>query len=356
MKLLILVIFTLTTLSCKTTENKIARVDQHQKFVEVQSNNDNKSAMMSPKNSDKYIDTTKEMRKKTQNSNDKKSLLNLAKMYLMQEKYDDAENTSRSVLRIDIKNKEAKKVLAQVALRRNNPEMASILLNSIEADKSKDSQLLNLLGLVALKSNDRNLAMDYFRKALKLNPGDVAVRMNMGVLFVEFRQLNSAAIQFERVLKLMPDHADAKLHLAIINSSKGKYDAALAVYEGVLSQNEKNPLALYNTAVVQRKRGEFESSLDSLKAYLKTSYARQTDNTEVFALIDRVQNEQSQVNGGETSDDEIQALAAKLKEGPIEAQPKVATVGPKTDEAKAPLEEDAASTDEILELEKQLVE
>lgn len=64
MKLLILVIFTLTTLSCKTTENKIARVDQHQKFVEVQSNNDNKSAMMSPKNSDKYIDTTKEMRKK----------------------------------------------------------------------------------------------------------------------------------------------------------------------------------------------------------------------------------------------------------------------------------------------------
>ncbi|MDA9951780.1 tetratricopeptide repeat protein [Oligoflexaceae bacterium] len=356
MKILLVTALVAGLFSCRTTDNKIARVDKHKRFVEVQSNSSDKSAMIRPKEVSKYSQTTKDLKEKNVKNQDKKSLLNLAKLYLMQEKFDDAENTSRKVLRMDIKNTEAKKVLAQVAIRRNNPEMASILLNSLGAEKSKDSQLLNMLGLVALKENNRAAAMDYFRRALKANPSDVAVRMNMGVLFVDYRQLSSAAIQFERVLQVMPEHADAKLHLAIIKASNGKNSEALAVYEDVLAQDSKNPLALYNMAVIQRKDGEFEDSLDNLKQYLKTKHARKTDNTTVFALIDRVQNEQSQVSGESASDLEIQALAAKLKDGPVEKGPQVATVGPGTEEA-APIEDQAGtSSDEILELERQLVD
>jgi tetratricopeptide (TPR) repeat protein len=356
MKFTLLLAMLFSFMSCRTTENKISRVDKHKRFVEVHSNSDQKSAMLDPSKSSKYTSITEDTKQSAKKKVSKKSLLNLSKLYLMQKKYDNAEETARNVLRMDIKNKEAKKVLAQVALRRNNPEMASILLNSIDAEKSKDSQLINLLGMVALKENKKALAMDYFRRALKMNPGDVAVRMNMGVLLVEHRQLNEAAIQFERVLRLMPDHADAKLHLAIIKSTKGKDAEALAVYEDILDGDSNNPLALYNMAVIQRKGGEYEDSLGKLKKYLKTNHARTTDNTEVFALIDRVQNEQSQATGDDASDMEIQALAAKLKDGPVDAQPQVATVGPETKEAEAITDEDATSSDEILELERQLVD
>lgn len=354
MKLLLLAIGISMVVGCKTTDHKISRVDRHKRYLEVQSNTDGKTAMQAPRKSRKYtkaVDHIKEKKKKTKND-----YLNLAKLYLSQEKYNDAEQACRKVLRKDIKNVEAKKVLAQVAIRRKNPEMASILLNSVGAEKSKDSQLLNMLGLVALQESNKAAAMDYFRRALKVNPSDVAVRMNMGVLHVEYRQLKAAAVQFERVLKIMPKHADAKLHLAVIKASKGKNDEALAVYEEILDAQENNPLALYNMAVLQKKSNEYEDSLSNLKTYLKTDHARRTDNTEVFALIDRVQNEKSQSSGSETSDEEIQALAAKLKDGPVEDKPKVATVGPETQEADAIEDELGTSTDDILELERELTE
>lgn len=298
-------------MSACASGGSIAKVDPIRKKVELQSSSDTRSAMPDMR-SEKAINSAIEKLKTSLNQDPHRvsTLLNIAQLYLLQNQFKAAEDYCRRALRVDLKNEEARKILAQIYFRKGNYEMASIILNNLGGMRSKDSKVLNLLGMIAIREGRNAEAMEYFTTALKVNSSDIAVRMNLGVLYVKYRQLANASVEFERVLKLMPDHNDAKLHLAIIKTARGDYKTAENIYSDILDRRKDNPLALYNLAVLEKNRKNYGHAVDVLKKYLSTGYARKAKNSEVFALIEDIRRSQNS-SQARVSDDEIQQMAEK---------------------------------------------
>lgn len=361
---------------CKTTAQTATKVDEQKGELVLQSSGDAKSAMPDFKEDRTTTRAVSTLEKEIENNpRDVASLVNLAQLQLVRGDLNKAEESARKALRVDLKNRDARKVMAEIAVRRGQHDMAAIILNGLGGANTKDSEILNLMALVALKKNENAAALGYFKKALQANPNDVAVRMNLGVLYLEYRQLNAAGVEFERVLGMMPEHIDARLHLAIIKSSRGDLDYAEKTYKDVLARDDSNPLALYNLAVVQNQRGQYDAALDHVKSYMKTPHARSADTSDVFALIEDIKRHKV-AKGEKVNDDEFQALSAKLLTAPTnkpvnsedemggpvlnskkkpEAIAKKSTVdaGPE-DDGIAPVGQKESGDEEINRLEKEL--
>lgn len=309
-QLLLHVCVAATFVSCASTGSYTA-YDSDQKVVKVQTSGDISSALptlMSKSEVQSAINslkTTIEAEPKNV-----KALLNLAELYVGAQNYKAAHAVVRKALRYDLRSQKAKKILAEIYLRTDNGDMATIILNGLGGDRSKDPDILNMLATVAMKEDRKSDALYLYQRGLDLDPDNVALRMNVGVLFVRYRQLARAAIQFERVLKVIPEHNDAKLHLAIIEAANGRYDRAEEVYNTILSRKSGNPTALYNLAVLETKRKNFDEAADLLKQYLNSSYARNANNDEIFALMEEIDSRRRRNTG--LSDDEAMSIAEKM--------------------------------------------
>ncbi len=298
--------------ACRTLETGAKVVDKNRGEVLISSAGDQRSAM--PEGGKDTSITKARQRLETmvkENPKDALALLGLAQLQLAQDRYADAEETSRRVLLLDIKNQEARKVLAQVAIRRGNNDMALIFLTALGGEQSKDSGVHNMLGLIALSRGDNGEAMRLWKQALNINPGDISVRMNMGVLYLKNRLLAQASTQFERVLKAAPHHQDARLHLAIIEASRGKNAEAIDTYNSLLAEDHDNPLALFNLGVAQKNLNRYDDAVATLKKYIKASPEKSTQTDHAFAMIDDINTIKSS-QGQKVSDDELLSLAKEL--------------------------------------------
>lgn len=298
-------------ISCSHTSD-YTKVNKSKSLIEVQATNDKSSPMgrLSQRGGiSKSVESLKDNISK--NPRTVRSLLNLAQLQIVQNKLNDAEHTVRIALKKDLKNQLAKKILAQILIRKGQTDMASIILTGLGGAKSRDSQIINLLAMTALKDKKNAQALALFKQALKLNPNDISVRMNLGVQYIKYRQLSNAAIQFERILKVMPNHLDAKLHLAIIQATKENFSVAEDTYKDILSRSSNNPLTLFNLAVLEKRRKNYDDALDTLNTYLDSNYAKNANNEEVYALLNEIKRRQQEMNI-DVSDSEIQNLADKL--------------------------------------------
>jgi len=304
--------FAMVVSACKTLETGAKVVDKDRGEVLISSAGDQRSAM--PEGGKDTSITKARQRLEVMvkdHPKDTQALLGLAQLQLAQDRYADAEETSRKVLLLDIKSLEARKVLAQVAIRRGNNDMALIFLTGLGGEQSKDSGVHNMLGLIALSRGDNGEAMRLWKQALNINPGDISVRMNMGVLYLKNRLLAQASTQFERVLKAAPNHQDARLHLAIIDSSRGKNAEAIQTYNSILAEDRNNQLALFNLGVAQKNMTQYDDAVATLKKYIKASPEKSEQTDQAFAMIDDINTIKS-ATGQKVSDNELLSLANEL--------------------------------------------
>jgi len=323
--------------SCMTSSDA-RHVQTNASPVELYSSTDRESVLLSPKTMARLKDVDERLNELNDASDPFAVNLNRAQIALMQNRLDDAETHCRNALALNLKNNKARRVLAQIMFRKGKIDAAEIALTSIGDATQKDAEALNLMALIALQRNEPTKALALFKKALAVAPANVAVRMNLGTLYLTYRQVNAAAIQFERVLKDQPENLDAKFHLAIARTALGKPEFAAQVYEDVLDQKADHPLALFNSALLDADRGDYKQASARLKEYLKTDYAKTSNNKEVFALIEDIERGES-AKGMPKSDEEIQKLAAKAVSGKDDAQDlapqKAEEVAPKKPEAPA---------------------
>jgi len=300
----------LAVTGCQTARDSLSSHDKNRGQVVIQTADDSRSALPDPAKDEGIQAVEANLSAKTRANQTAERLVALAKIQLVQKKLDEARVSAMQVLRLDQKNVEARIVLAQISLRKNNIDMASIILNGLGSAVDKDSSVMNMRAMIAYKKDDMDSAMGYWKESIKLNPMNIAPRMNLGVLHVKYKQLSRAVTQFERVLKVMPGHRDAILHLAAIKGVRGDKNGAIEMLEGVLETDNQNPLALYNLAVLQNSDEDYDDALVNLKTYLKSQRVKATDGDRVFALIDSIQKSKSA--GGDPTDSEIQAMAANM--------------------------------------------
>lgn len=298
--------------SCQTLETGGKVVDSNRKEVIISSNGDDRSALPQGRKDTSLTKARERLEAHVKISpKDLKALLSLAELQLAQDNLAEAETTSRRVLLLDVKNQDARRVLAQIAIRRSNYDMALIFLTALGGEQSKDSSVLNMLGLVAFNRQDNGEAMRMWKQALNLNPGDISVRMNMGVLYLKNRLLAQASTQFERVLKVAPNHQDARLHLAIIDAARGKNKEAIETYKSILTQDATNQLVVFNLAAAQKNVGQFDEALENLKKFIKISPETSENTHQAFAMIDDINNLKL-AKGEKVSDEDLVALAQEL--------------------------------------------
>lgn len=326
------IVVTIWTLSlalitgCQTTDPGVSNVDKTRGEVSLYTASDGRTTLDLKRYKERPRAMAEALKKHLRdNPSDYDAMAALASVETALGELESAEDHARDVLRHDQKNKSARKTLAEIAMRRNNHDMAALLLNDLGGAQSKDSSVLNMMAMIELKRNNNTGAMSLFKKALRLNSDDLAARMNLGVLLLKYRQMDQAAVEFERVLKSVPNHTDAKLHLAIIQSARGQRESAEKMFRQVLSVDDQNPIALYNLAVLLKEDGRYNEAVSYLKAYLRSTRGKSSDNEQVLTLIDSIQHHQN-ARGEKFSDDDIESMAVADKGASSESKPeKVAT-------------------------------
>ena len=310
--LLTVVVFAGVVSSCSTS-GSYADADKHRRYVSVYSTDDQRAALSSPKNDSAANETLANLGEKVKaNRSDLKSWLNIARLRLARGEILKAEKACNEALRIDFKSQAAKKVYAQISLRKGDHKVAKVILESMGGESLRDSQVHNLLAQVYLAEDNRPKAMALFKRSIALDSSNASARMNLGVMYVKYRQLSAAAIQFERVLQVMPKNIDARLHLGIIQTTRKEYEPAEEAFAEVLAIDPNNSLALFNLAVVQMHRGEYDDAIDNLKSFVRQAKRQKKSTDEGFALIDRVKV--LRANGGKIPDSQTKTrLAAKLR-------------------------------------------
>lgn len=307
-------------ISCTTTK-PVSRVDKSRNQVIVYSSGDTRSTMTLKTEDSHYADVIDDLEEKNKSKYDENSTLNLANVYLIEGKLDQAERLTRQVLRKNLKSKNANKLMAQVFLKRGQVDLANIILSNLGGENSRDSEIINMVAQVNLAKDNKDEAVRLLRKAIKVNSKDVAARMNLGVLLLAYRQVDGASIQFERVLKLIPDHSDAKLHLAIIRGIRGDHRRAGEVYDEILDKHKNNELALYNSAVTSEKQAKYSDAVAKLEKFLRVEEANPDDVESVLVMLDTIQSKQ-RANGKIVDNSEIRRLAEELKTKKSSAAPK----------------------------------
>lgn len=295
-------------MSCKTTEPIRSVNSERQEALLYSSYDPNSSVSSGYKGLDSLVKATEE--RVNSNPNEIDAILNLAQMYLLQNRIADAELLAKRALAIDFKNIAAKKVLATTTFKKGQHDLAEVLLLNLGGENSNDSEVLNLLGLISLEKKDPTKAIYYLKKGLEINAEDSAIRMNLGGMYLEYRQLHLAAAQFERVLKSMPQHIDAKINLGIVKMARGEAEAAETDFGEVLKSDDKNLPALYNYASVLYQLQKYKDSESVLKKYIALLPENSQQMQMAFALADKLQ----QVQGSESgiSSEEIKSLSDRM--------------------------------------------
>lgn len=246
------------------------------------------------------------------NRSDLGAMFTLAQVHVALGDLESAESLCRQILRKDLKNTNARKVLGQIALKRGQGDLALIYFSAIGGVNSKDSSIINMIAQIELQKGNNSAAMALYKKAIRLDPNDHAARMNLGVLYIKHRQMSLASVEFERILQTEPQHLDAQIHMAIVMISRQEFKQAKDLLENVLDIDQDNPLALYNLAVAYQLEKDYDTAIEYLKKYVASKRGSAPDHQQAFALMNKIQKSQAAA-GEEVSDDEIEAIAADLK-------------------------------------------
>ena len=311
----LLLVSLFAVVSCQTTNSKISRVDRDRGQVTLYSTKASPTAMPSPKSNRSIKKTITALNNEVKkNPKNKQAYLDLAKLHLLREEFKSAKKYASKALEQDLKGIEAKKILAKVAYRNKNYNLASIIINNIGGRESKDSEIVNLLALLAVQKSKTSQARALFNRAIELNSRDLAARMNLGILLMNHHQVKQAGVEFERVLRLFPENLDAIMYSAIVDTAAGSYEKAENKFEKVLDESPKNPIALYNSAVMYNRMDKKDKALVNLRKFLKTPMAKRSSVDGVFALIDEIKDAKAREGKSPITDEEVQALAKDIED------------------------------------------
>ncbi len=145
-----------------------------------------------------------------------------------------AEQHLRKYLETNSNNVYARKLLAQVLLKSNQPaEATAVLAPALKGDSAQDAQLLALTGQSYLQSRDFAKASAYLEQASALAPGAASIRTSLGLSKLGQGDWDKAIGELERAATLDPKSTDAGMALVQAELRRGQVDKALAAVQAL---------------------------------------------------------------------------------------------------------------------------
>lgn len=136
----------------------------------------------------------------------------------------------------------ARKLMAQVLLKTNQPAEAAATLAPVMNNASQDPQLLALAGQSSMQAHDFDKASNYLEKAAALAPKASVLRTSLGLSKLAQGQEASGLSELEMATALDPKSVQAGLALVETEMRLKHYDKALAAVQAMEKQQPDNPV------------------------------------------------------------------------------------------------------------------
>ena len=265
-------------------------------------------------------------------------LTSVAELSLLSGDIAKSEQQARAVLKKDLKNTSALKVLIKAALAANKPDAAIILADSALAIQPRDSDILCLKGLAFYKSGDVLSARDTWKKAAEINPSSVIAHLNLGALYFHNRNIQRAGASFEKALVAQPENIEALIGKAVVLDAQGQFEPARTALKTVISKSSKSALAYYNLALIENERFDnAEGALENTEKYLALNKPDRKNFEKLTILREELRGKVAK-KGVKMSDEELRKMAATQRpatsESPAPAQPQPTAIKENSPEAK----------------------
>ncbi len=150
-------------------------------------------------------------------------LNNLTVAYRLAKKFDKAELTARRVLARTKDNADAYKNLSLIYFDQGNYKLAEFISANAKKLDDKDPGVYNNLGMIYLKIDERRLALGQFQKSVQLNDKFAPGHVNIGAMALAYRDYENAERSFAKATSLDPTSYDGFLAYAwALDGQKGR--------------------------------------------------------------------------------------------------------------------------------------
>jgi tetratricopeptide (TPR) repeat protein len=193
----------------------------------------------------------------------------LASLYRQAGQLDEAWRLAREALVREPRTVGAYRVLARVALQRNDLDLAKLIAMRAQKLDAQSPEFPWVVGQVLARQGDEPGAQAQFRKALALREDFLPARYGLLDAALKKQAWGSVAEQAAAILKLEPGNAQVQLAHGLALRYTGKPDEALAAYaRAEQASNDRIPeIHLARGVLLARVKSECEPALQELKLY-----------------------------------------------------------------------------------------
>ena len=227
--------------------------------------------------------------------------LALGKLYLEDERYNDAERVFRQLIQIQDKPKEALIELAKVLRFQNDIEKALESLFRAAVFDPADAEPFFLAGMMLLDVNKSKEAKDQFERVLainksyplvhyqigraelqsknpkgalaraneekKVNPNMAAAYTLAAEAYSDLKQYELCAQEYQKAIKLRPQGADIYIRVARCYRKFGNFDSALSMLNIASKIESGNPGIYKEQGAMFETKGDLEKAIQAYKQY-----------------------------------------------------------------------------------------
>ncbi|MGC3998112.1 MAG: adventurous gliding motility TPR repeat lipoprotein GltE [Anaeromyxobacter sp.] len=210
----------------------------------------------------------------------------LAALYLESGQLDEAWRLSREALLRDARATGAYRVMARVALRRDQGDLARLLVLRAQKVEANDPELAFLMGQALDKGGDDAGAAAQWNKALALDPHHLPARYALLSAALQAQRWSAVVEQGQALQKDAPDDAAVQLALGVAYRHLGEADPALAALARA-EQAGAGRLPEVNLArgvLFMRVKEECEPALVEFRKYRQAAGPMATTDSQVLKL------------------------------------------------------------------------
>ena len=161
------------------------------------------------------------------------SLLLSGAMHFAANHLQQAELAFTSYLTLQPGNVYARKMLAAVLLRKEQPRSAIFLLEPMLPLVQGDAELLRLAGEAYLQVGQTRKAKEYLEKSIALNPENAGAHAKLGIAQFKSGDHQRGVAELESAIALNPDESRADHTLIMILIAQNKTDKALQLVQAL---------------------------------------------------------------------------------------------------------------------------
>jgi tetratricopeptide (TPR) repeat protein len=193
----------------------------------------------------------------------------LAKVYLLERRYDEARSQLRSALEKDSDNYSALLLLGLVESQDGNYEKALELFKRLRQASGDSFEVLMQIGSLQRELELFTEAETTFEKAAEVSPERYEPHLNLAVLYGARDDLTSAEVSARKALSLQPERSNIRSYMAELLTRQKRYDEAVILLEEGLSKNPRDTVLLYQLGITHDQSGQFELTESVLKKLLE---------------------------------------------------------------------------------------